>query len=399
MSSKALTIKKLTGSIVELTARIDLRKASDQLDKIINELAQGIEVPGFRKGMAPKRLVIETVGLPDVKRRLSSELVRISLSDSVVSEKLQPISDPLVKIEPYNLSPAGELQEELRFSASFEVMPEVKLLDYRTIKLTKEELNETEPKTATEQDLTKALARLRYQKSELVAKVSDKAAKDDWVEISFSGSIEGVKQENLSSQNFPLVVGSGALVPGFEDKIVDMKIGETKKFSLPVAKIDKPVSFEVTLNQLKAVNLPSLDNVFAGLFGQVSLEALKTHLKSVIASERQHFCRHKREDLLLRKLVEKASTELPGTLVERELERLIGRLRDQVLSQGQTFEQYLAAKNETLDTLKRKFLAQAEYAVKAGLVLGEVARREKIDPADRGAPAKVLDRLLKDAVG
>lgn len=392
-----IVLKRLPGARIEAMVTVPVAQVKRRAETLLTRLAQTVAVPGFRPGMAPRLLVIESAGLPEFKKQLVSGLVSVALSRLVTDNKLTPASEPRVQVVSFDLDATGQPLSPVRFNVSFEVMPAVSIPDYRKIKISSKEHSATQPKAVSEQDTEKVITQLRQGKAEMIA-VSRPVAADDWVEVSFEGSLEGVPQERLSSEHYPLVVGSGVLIKGFEDKLIGMRLGERNQFELPVAKEAKPVTFRVTVHDHKGLKLPEVNDHFASLFGQPTLAALKTHLQQVVTKQREALARHQREDLVIKKLVAGITTELPPALVDRELDRMIGRVRDDVLSQGMSFEDYLAKQNQTVETFKQQFRNRAEYAVKIGLALGEVARREKIDPAAPAATAQVLERLLKFAV-
>lgn len=389
--------KQLPGARVEALITVSQESAHSHSEELIGFLGEDLEVPGFRKGMAPRLLVIETIGLGEFRRRLSSRIVSEAVSELVVAKKLTPVAQPSVTVESLELSNSGEPISPLTFRLGLEVLPSVKLRDYRKIRISRKELAPIDPKPVTSGDIDAMLKRLSLEKAQLVD-ANGPIKRDDWAEINFRGAIGGVTQEKLSSERYPLMVGQGVLVPGFEEQLVGMKQGQTKQFSLTLPKQEKPIEFTVTVNEHKGVTLPVLNDQFASQYGQPSVAALKQHLKQTIEEQRHHQSQHRREDLIIRKLVARTTAELPATLVTRELERLIGRLRDSVLRSGITFEEYLNRQGQTIGTLKEQFLKQAEFAVKTGLALAEVAKQEKIDTASPQATAMVVERLTKFAL-
>lgn len=389
--------KQLPGARVEASITVAKESVGTHLEELIKNLGESLEVPGFRKGLAPRLLVLESIGLAELKRRAASQIVSQAASELIFSKKVTPISQPSVTIESFELTTNGEPKSPLTFRLTLEILPAVKLSDYRKIRITRKELAPIDAKPVTPEDVERMFKRLTLEKAELIDPTGP-IKRDDWAEVSFKGSVDGVIQEKLSSQHHPMIVGSGVMVPGFEDKLMGMKLGETKEFFLKLPRQEKLTKFTVTVNQHKGIKPPLLNDQFASQYGQPSIAALKNHLTESMKHERQLQSQHQREDLVIRKLVEGITTELPATLVERELDRLIGRLRDSVLGSGATFETYLSRQNQTIETLREQFRKQAEFAVKTGLALAEVAKREHIDTASPQATAAVVERLTKFAL-
>ncbi len=385
--------KQLPGARVEASITVPKESVGIHLEELIKNLGDSLEVPGFRKGMAPRLLVLESIGLGELKRRAASQIVSQAASELIVTKKLSPIAQPSVTVESFEISTNGEPISPLTFRLNLEV----KLGDYRKIRISHKERSGIDPKSVTSEDIEGMLKRLSFEKAELIDPTGP-IKQDDWAEISFNGTVGGVIQEKLSSQHHPMIVGSGVMVPGFEDNLIGMKQGATKLFSLKLPKQEQEIEFTVTVNQHKAVKPPELNDQFASQYGEPSMAALKAHLTEAIGKERHHEHQHRQEDLIIRKLVALTTAELPATLVERELERLIGRLRDSVLRSGTTFEAYLSRQNQTIETLREQFRKQAEFAVKTGLALAEVAKQEKIDTASPQATAMVVERLTKFAL-
>ncbi|MBI3261385.1 hypothetical protein HYZ64_03390, partial [Candidatus Berkelbacteria bacterium] len=258
--------KQLPGARVEASITVSKELVGTHLEELIKNLGEHLEVPGFRKGMAPRLLVLESIGLAELKRRAASQIVSQAASELIVTKKLSPIAQPSVTVESFEISTNGEPISPLSFRLNLEVLPEVTLGDYRKIRISAKERSDIDPKPVTSEDIDRMLKRLSLQKAELVDPTG--AIKpDDWAEISFKGTIGGVIQEKLSSERHPMIIGSGVMVPGFEDNLIGMKRGATKRFSLKLPKQEKQVEFTVTVNEHKAVKPPALDNQFASQYG------------------------------------------------------------------------------------------------------------------------------------
>ncbi len=403
-----MEIKKenLGKSKIKITIKIPSAMMRGFFSRIYNKLAPTVEVKGFRKGMAPRALVISAIG----ENRLNSEIIDLALketySEALKKENILPIASPKVNIKMMKELTADTA--ELEYEAEIDTMPEIKLGDYKKIKIETKKLPEIK---VTDDEVEKVISHLRGQAAtfndiERPLKTGDRA------EIDFEGFERGVKLENLSSKNYPVILGSKVLIPEFEKELIGLKKGDKKEFKIeiknPVAKEKsaqgqsafdkKKVDFKVEVLQTQEVILPELNDEFVKKFQKKTVKELKEAIKNDIYSQKGKQEHGKIENQILEELLKITEVEVPDSIVEQEAERQINDIRSKVAMQGLTFENYLKNIKRTQEEFKNDLRPQAEKTVKIGLALGEVVKKEGLDPKDKDAAKLALNKLKEYAI-
>ena len=279
-------------------------------------------------------------------------------------------------------------------------MPEIKLGDYKKIKV-----KVPEKRKSDESDVEKILLHLRRQKATF--KEIERGAKTgDRIEINYEGTLKGVKLDKLYSKNHPLILGEGNLIPGFEDQISGLKMGESKEFEITFPKdyhdkdvADKKVKFKVTLADAKEVVLPECNNVFAKEFGQETVAKLEKSIAKSLEQEIEVEHKNMIDNMVVEKVLPLLTIDVPEILVWQESERMLETFKNQIESRGMNFEKYLTNMKKDIETIKNEMKPQAEKNVKIGLMLGKVIEAENIDPKDKEAGRRALEKLVEIATG
>lgn len=401
-----MEIKKenLEKSKVKLTIKISSPEMRGFFSRVYNKLAPQVEVKGFRPGTAPRSLTISAIG----ENRLNSEIINLALNETYAAalkkEKRLPVFQPKINIK--MLKDLTADTAELEYEAEVDILPEVKVGDYKKIKVsdTAKEGKEEEIKV-TNEEIEQVLSHLQRQKAQF--KDINRPLKDgDRAEINFEGFERGVKIENLSSKNYPIILGSKVLIPDFEKNLIGLKKGDKKEFSLliPVPGTGagkKMVDFKVEVLQTQEVILPKLDDEFAKNFQKDNLNVLKEAVKKDIITQKKESEKKQLESQVLEGLLKITETEIPESLIEQEIDRQINDIRSRIAMTGMTFEKYLENIKKTPEEFRTQIKPQAEKTIKIGLALGEIVKREsanwRIDPKDKQAGKLVLEKLIEYA--
>lgn len=370
-------------------------------NKTFKKVSQSVKIDGFRPGKAPRKLIESSIGIS----RLLSEGLDRAISDSytkaVRDNKLIPVSSPKVVINKYpNYGQSvDEVKEIFEFEIELEVLPDVRLEDYSKVKVKK-----TEPKTAAKKDVEKVLLHFQKQNSSF-ADLSRPAEKGDRVEVSFEGYLKGVRIDQMSSKNHPLVLGEGSLIPGFEENLIGLKKGDKKEFKLTFPKdyhakeyADEEALFKAEIIDVKEVQLPKLDDNFAEKFGHKDVEALKTAIEKNLNDELREESERNQETQVLDAVLPYLKVELPDSLIDREAERMIADFNQQLIKQGLNFDFYLKSTKKDRETLKKEMLPQAEKNVKVGLLLGKIIDENKWDPQEDNVGKRAIKLLAEKIV-
>lgn len=391
-----VTKKNLSDTKVSLTLAADVDLLAAEKEKVLREFARTVKIAGFREGKAPLAMVEKAVD----QSRLQSEFLEHAINRAYLAalehEKLRPVAPPQIKITkfvPYNT---------LEFEAEVEVVGEVKLPDYKKIKLAKDKVS------VSAKEVDEVIADLRTREAE--KKGVDRAAKEnDQVWIDFKGVDAKTKEaiKGADGKDYPLLLGSNTFIPGFETNLVGLKKGDEKTFVLTFPKDygvkslqNRKVEFTVTVKQVLEVIEPKVDDAFAAKVGPFKTVAeLKDDIKKELTARKENEAELKYGDDLLTKITEKAKVAIPQVLIDEQLDRLEQEQRQNLMYRGLTWQEWLEGEGLTAETFRDKLRPQAELRVKAGLVLSEIAEQENLEvtPEELEVQIQILKARYPDA--
>lgn len=392
-------VEKSKDSKVKLTITVSPKEMVKYFDLAYEKIAPEAKLQGFRPGKAPRALVESTVGISRIFGEALDMAVNENYINALKENNLSPIAEPSVVIDKYPTYGKNEeeIKDNLEYQIEISVFPEVEIGDYSKIKI---ELPKKEE--AKEEDVKKILDNLLKQKSNF--KEIDREAKlGDFVELSYEGSLKGVRIDAMCSKNHPMVLGEGNLIPGFEKEVQGMKKGEKKTFKIKFPKdyhskeyAGKDAEFSVELVNLKEVVLPELDDTFAADFGQKNVADLKDAIKHNLEHELEHKYENELEVRVIDKVIPLVKATLPEVMVSQEVERMIEGYKEQLKKMGLTFDSYLTSMKKTEEDIRKEMKVTAEKNVKVGLMLGEIIKEQKLDPRDPDSGKKAIEYLVKE---
>ncbi len=380
------TINNLSDTKVQVTVTLGAEELETAKQNALAKLAQEVKVAGFRKGKVPTNIAEKHIN-PEL---LNAELVERALNQGVVQSfteaKLQPLDRPEVDVKKY------EPGKELEFTAEVEVLPAVKLGDYKNLKVAVDKVS------VTAKEVNEVIERMRAGFAEKV-EVERPAKLKDEVVIDFVGKDEkGQDVAGATGNDYPLTLGSNNFIPGFEEGIVGKKAGETFDLPLTFPKeyhaahlAGAKVVFTVTVKSVNEVKLPKVDDEFAKKCGPFeSVEQLKSDIKSELKAQKERQRDEKLKDDLAKKLIEVSEIPVPQVLIEDQMRSIEQDTVQNLMYRGMTLEQYLEDQNLTRDEWKEKELKDAAtMRVQIGLALAELSKLLKIEVSD----AQVEERL------
>jgi len=381
----SVKIKTLPKSEIEITIEVDPKILESARAEAVKKFQKEVKLDGFRPGGAPVEKVIEKVGERAIAVEASDIAVKLSYVEAVQSEKLKVVSHP--KIEIKSDSP-------LKFVARVAVLPEVKVGDWRKIKLKKEEAK-VEPAEI------EAVVKNILKGNATATEVKDRPAKKgDRVEIDFAGSTpDGVPLDGTQSKNHPLVLGEGNFIPGFEEGVEGMSVDEEKdhpvKFpddyhAKPLA--GKEVNFKLKLHKIEELAEPKLDDEFAkkvsggqkNAWSEVEAD-IAEHLKSQKNSQSQQ----KLEADLVAELLKIATVEVPEILIDEEVEWMTKDLKNRLESGGMEWAKYLESLKKTEEELRKEMRVEGGKRVAVRLILDKLVAEEKPELDEKELDAAV----------
>jgi len=374
---------KVVVSAAELDAKVNLR---------LDELKSRIQIRGFRPGKVPVAHLKRIYG-----RSAMAEVIDATVREAnnqIVSERgFKLAADPKVTLptEQEAIEKLISGKSDLDYRMAVEIVPPIELTDFKTIRLTKL------TSEVTDAEIDEAVARITEQNKPYSAKPEGaKAAKDDRVVISFAGTIDGKPFEGGSADNSVVLIGSNAFVPGFEDQLIGIGVGETRtlkvKFPDHYPKADlagKNAEFVVTAKSVETPSAVMVPDELAKSLGLESLAKLREAVKDRIAREHAAMSRQKVKRALLDALDERHKFEPPPSLVEEEFDRVWKSVLSEMENQKKSF----ADENTTEEKARAEYRAIAERRVRLGLVLAEIGEKNKITVADDELNRAVTERV------
>ncbi|MFA5431478.1 MAG: trigger factor [Candidatus Paceibacterota bacterium] len=343
------------------------------------EISKGAEIPGFRKGKVPEKMVEERVKEEGVASEAAEAAVRDNWIKLVKETKIEAVSQP--KIEIVKVARGNPFV----FTAEFEVLPEIKLPNLREIKVKKEEIK------IEEKEIEDTLNWLRQSRAKITKK-EGLIESGDFVEFSFSC----LSIENDPEKKDRIVVGKGHYVPGLEESLLGMKTEEEKDFETenPRDKKEK-LKMHVKVDSVNKMELPEINDEWVKTLGKfTNVNSLKTDIKKGITEEKEIAQKQQRREEVIKKILEKTKFEVPQILIEREVEFMMDNIKSRVNSELQiSLEQYLIQIKKTEEELMKEFEKMAEERVKGFLVLHQITKDEKIEAGEEEVSKKIEELL------
>ena len=375
-----ITVTKLPKSEVEFTITVSELELTPYITKALQSLAQKVNIEGFRQGKAPLEMVRQRVGDGAILQEMLDEVISKTYGEALEKEQIVTIGEPQIALE------QAALNQALIYKAKVAVLPEVTLGDYKSLKI------EREAAVVSDEQIDKVITDVRKMRAS-EASVTRPAQTGDRVIIDFDVFVDNVPIEGGSSKDYPLHIGEGRFIPGFEEQIVGMAIGEVKEFNLPFPAeyhqktlAGKAADFKVTLKEVFEINLPEFNDEFAKQIsnGQVeTADALRAQVADNIKQEAHDRAEQQLEIELIEKIVGVSTfAEIPEAMVQSEIRKMIHELEDSITSQGLKFDDYLLHLKKTREELEVDLKPQAEHRVKAALICRSVYHAEKIAVTD-----------------
>lgn len=373
------TVKNLSDTKVQLTITLDAEALADAEQVALVKLSKTAKVPGFRKGKVPASVAAKHVDPQALQEQLLDDAISKAVAESFLAEKIQAIDRPMVDIKKYV---PGDL---LEFTAEVEVLPPVKLGDYK--KLGKK----IEKVSVTEDEINDVIERMRTglaEKQEVT-----RAAKDgDETLIDFIGKKGDVPFDGGTGTDYTLVLGSNQFIPGFEEGIVGHKAGETFDLNLEFPKdyhakelAGEKVVFTTTLKKVSEVVPPKADDEFAKKAGEFkTFKELKANIESEITTQKEREAADKLKDELINALIEKSTVVAPDALVADQMRSIEQDFSQNLMYRGVDLHTYLEANGfkDEEDWREREVKPAATKRVQASLVLNELGKAENVTATD-----------------
>lgn len=380
------SVKYLSDTKVAVNVALGVSELKDAELAALNELGKDIKVPGFRKGKVPVSVVSKNVNPNMLAQKTLESALSKAVADAFISEKLQALDRPEVEVKKF--VPGSELE----FTAESEVMPKIKIGDYKNLKSTAKKVS------VTKKDIAEITDRLK--KGFASKKTVQRPAKlTDEVNIDFEGKKDGIAFDGGKGEKYDLVLGSNSFIPGFEDGIIGKKTGETFDLKLTFPEDyhadnlkGAEVVFTTTINEIKEVVEPELNDELAAKAGPFkTVEELEDDIKREITKQKETEALEKLKDDLVAELVEKSTVPVPDVLLKDQMKLIEQDTNRNLMYRGMSIDDYIKSlkykdKNDWLENEVRPI---AEKRVKAGLLLAELSKVEKIEATENELLEKI----------
>lgn len=370
---------------LKLTFTVPASRFEEAIQDVFKKSAKYFNIPGFRKGKAPFKIVERYYGDSIFYEDAFNDLAPIVYDEEIKENKIEVASRPQIDVVQM------EKGKDLIFTAIVATKPEVKLGKYKEIPLKKIEYK------VTDEDIDHEINHMAEHNSRMVT-VEDRPAKDkDIVTIDFEGFTDGKPFEGGKAENHDLTIGSKTFIPGFEDQIIGMKIGEEKDIKVTFPKdyfskdlAGKEATFHVVLHGIKEKQLPAIDDEFAKDVSEFdTLKELKDSIKEKMEKENEERAKHETEDSAIEEVCKNTNIDIPGGMIDLEIDNIMQNLDQRLSYQGLNLEQYLKMMGKSEADFRKDYKEQAEKNVKTRLVLGQIVKDEKIKEDEKYIKEKI----------
>ncbi|RAN22593.1 trigger factor [Geobacillus sp. A8] len=371
--------EKLEGNEGVLTVEVDAEKVNKGLDAAFKKVVKNITLPGFRKGKVPRVLFEKRFGVEALYQDALDILLPEAYAKAVEEAGIEPVSMPEIDIEQM------EKGKSLIFKAKVTVKPEVKLGQYKGLEVEKMDA------TVTDEDIENELKRLQENYAELVVKEDGTVENGDTVVIDFEGFVDGEPFEGGKAENYSLEIGSGTFIPGFEEQLVGMKAGEEKEIQVTFPEeyhaeqlAGKPATFKVKVHEVKAKQLPALDDEFAKDVDEEveTLDELKAKIRARLEEAKKNEAETALRNAVIEKAAANAEMDIPEVMIKNETDRMLREFDQRLQMQGLNLQLYYQFSGQDEASLREQMKEDAEKRVRAALTLEAIAKAENIEVTD-----------------
>ncbi|MBE7711467.1 MAG: trigger factor [Cyanobacteria bacterium SIG31] len=378
-------IEKLEGNVVKVDIELPAKEAIEYYNNAARRLAQYVNIPGFRKGKAPRNIVEQHIGEERIKHEaLESALPKI-FSDVIRENEFDVVAQPYV--ESYDF----KVGENLKIVAKIELRPEVTLGEYKGVTVKVDEYK------TPEDAFQKSLDNLLEQSATTVVVTDRKSEANDIVVFDFEGFANGEKIEHGDAKNYTLDLANSSFIPGFAEQLVGKPLGEDFEINVTFPEdyhekklAGAPAVFKCKINEIKTKVLPELNDEFAQKVGPFkTVDDLKADIQQYLDTQKADIDRTNSEKAIFEKIVSDAKVEIQQSMIDREADQLVAEYKQKLEMQGFTWEQAVEAQgyNEIMNSLKE----DAAVRVKNSLVIDKIAKEENITVSQEDFSAKLTE--------
>ena len=374
----SLQVEKLEKNMAKLTIEASAEELEKAIEKAYQKQKKQISIPGFRKGKVPRQMVEKMYGKEVFYEDAANELIPDAYDKALSECEEDIVSSPKIEVTQI------EAGKPFVFTATVALKPEVKLGKYKGLKIDK---IDTE---VTEEEVDAEINRERENNARNIT-VEDRPVKDgDMTTLDFEGFVDGVPFEGGKGENYPLTIGSGAFIPGFEEQLVGAEIGKEVEVNVTFPEDyqaedlkGKAAVFKCTVKEIKEKELPELDDEFASEVSEFeTLAEYRADVKKNLAEKKEKDAKNAREDAAIKAAVEVAEMEIPDAMLETQQRQMVDEFAQRITMQGLSMEQYFQFTGTNYQKMVEQVKPQALERIKSRLVLEAIAAAEKIEATE-----------------
>ncbi len=388
------TYEKLSSNKAKLTITVPAEQFDEATQKAYLKMRGRVNVPGFRKGKAPRKLIESMYGEMVFYDEAFEIIFPEAYEQAVLESKIQPVDRPSVDIEEIG---AGK---ELKFTVEVFVRPDVELGEYKNLTVTHKDMEVT-------QEQVQNHIKQEQEKLSRVVDVTDRAILNgDIVDLDYSGSVDGVKFEGGTATGQSLTIGSNSFIPGFEEQMVGVALDEEKDLNVKFPEeyhaaelAGKDAVFHVKVNGIQVKELPELDDDFAQDVSDFNTFAdYEFSVREQLAQTAQKNSEVMIENALVEKAVENATVEIPEAMIEEQVDYILRDMQMRMAYQGLKMEDYLKYTGQTIEQMRDMYKAEAEGRVKTELVLEAIRDKEEVVPTEEDIAVQLKEQAQRSGM-
>ena len=374
----SLQVEKLEKNMAKLTIEVSAEEFVKALDDVYKKNKNKINIPGFRKGKASRKVIEQLYGKEVFYEDAANALISEAYDKAVDECEEEIVSSPKIEVTQV------EEGKSLIFTAEVALKPEVELGTYKGVKIDKIDV------TVSDEEVDAEVEKERKSNGRTVS-VEDRAVQDgDTTVIDFEGFVDGVAFDGGKGENYPLTIGSGTFIPGFEEALIGAELNKEVDVNVTFPEdyqaselAGKPAVFKCTVKEIKETILPDLDDEFAGEVSEFdTLAEYKEDVRKNLLEKKEAAAKDAKEDAVVQAIIDDAKMEIPDAMLETQQRQMVDEFAQRIQAQGLTVEQYLQFTGMTVDSLLEQVKPQALQRIQSRLVLEAVVAAEKIEASD-----------------
>lgn len=381
----SVQVENLEKNMAKLTIEVPAEEVEKALQEAYNKEKGKISLPGFRKGKVPRNMIEKMYGPAVFYEEAANILIQNNYAAAVEESGADVVSRPTIDVTQI------EAGKSFIFTAEVAVRPEVELGKYLGVQVTKIDT------TVSDAEVEEALEKEREKNSRTVTITDRPVAVGDTAVIDFEGFMDGVAFEGGKGENHPLEIGSHSFIDTFEDQLVGKNAGDELEVNVTFPEeyqaadlAGKPAMFKVKIHEVKAKELPELNDEFAQEVSEFdTLDEYKADLKKNLEVQKENEAKRTKEDEALKKIIDKSKMDIPEAMIKTQCESMVNDFAQRISQSGLSMEQYMQFSGLTMEKLEEQVRPEAENRIKSSLVLEQIAKDEKIEVSDDEMMAEV----------